>query len=71
VQSTGGSTQPASPPPSGGRGGGGSGGSGGTIICDNTGGYLPMTCTACTPDMVVPAGQKVLLSLEGTCALIN
>ncbi len=65
----------------GGSGGGTSGGGGGTVTppppptstvtCNNTGGVLPMTCTACAPPLLVPVGQKVLLYSTGSCTLIN
>jgi hypothetical protein len=42
-----------------------------TITCVNTGGLTPLTCTACTPPLLVPVGQKVLLYNNGTCTLTN
>jgi hypothetical protein len=58
-----------SPPPVGGRGGGGL--PSGTVVCDNRGGVLPMTCTACAPSVVVPAGQKAVIATDPACALVN
>lgn len=62
----------------GGLGGGGGTGGGGvstppapTATCVNTGGITPLTCTACTPPLLVPVGQKVLLYNNGTCVLAN
>ena len=74
-----GSTDNSAPTPTvtvpvGGMGGGGdTGGSPPTsvIACDNTGGILPITCEACAPALVVPVGQKVLLSSSGSCSLLN
>jgi hypothetical protein len=58
-----------SPVTTGGMGGGG----GGTpvVTCDNSSGLLPITCLACAPALVVPVGQKVLLSTDGSCSLLN
>jgi hypothetical protein len=72
-----GTTSTTTPPVTGGRGGGGGGtggggsGGAGVVACDNTGGVLPITCTACAPAILVPVGQKAVLATNGTCALIN
>jgi hypothetical protein len=56
----------------GGRGGGGGVSGAGTVVCTNSPGSLvPLTCTACSPPVVLAVGQKAILQADGTCALAN
>ena len=41
-----------------------------TVVCTNTS-AVPIVCTACTVPITLMAGQKALLSSDGTCTAID
>lgn len=42
-----------------------------SVACDNSSGVAPITCKACTPEIIVLAGQKAVFKSDGGCILVN